>query len=120
MRTFERVRDAIHAVDVPGVTVDVSLTDVMDPFSMPVDHPAMQAAARCLEEVFGQPPYYLREGGSIGAVATFDRIVGAPVVMLGFANADDQAHAPAHEEGQDHEHDGHRLEEADQETVDRL
>jgi acetylornithine deacetylase/succinyl-diaminopimelate desuccinylase-like protein len=94
MRTFERVRDAIHAVDVPGVTVDVSLTDVMDPFSMPVHHPAMQAAARCLEEVFGQPPFYLREGGSIGAVATFDRIVGAPVVMLGFANADDQAHAP--------------------------
>jgi len=93
-RTFERVRDAILAVDVPGVDVEVTLIDGMQPFGVAMEHPMTQTAARCMEQVFGQAPYFLREGGSIGAVASFDRIVGAPVVMLGFANADDQAHAP--------------------------
>ena len=92
--TFERVRDAVNAVAVPGVDVEVTLMDVMDPFTASMDEPATNAAARCLEAVFGEAPYFLREGGSIGAVASFSRIVGAPVVMLGFANADDQAHAP--------------------------
>ena len=92
--TFERVRDAILAVDVPGVRVDVRLIDTMDAFTAAMDEPATRAAARSMAEVFGAEPYALREGGSIGAVASFDRIVGAQVVMMGFANADDQAHAP--------------------------
>ena len=60
----------------------------------PIDHPATQAAARCLEEVFGERPYYLREGGSIPAAASFATMLGVPVVLLGFTNPDDQAHAP--------------------------
>ena len=94
MRTFERVRDAILAVDVPGVQVTVTLENNMDPFVVSAEHPAMRAAAACLRDVFGKEPYYLYEGGSIGAVASFDKVVGAPVVMLGFANPDDQAHSP--------------------------
>lgn len=92
--TFERVRDAIGAVDVPGVEVEVTLIDAMQPFSVSMDHPATLAGVRSVEEVFGQAPVFLREGGSIGAVASFDLFVGAPVVMLGFANPDCQAHAP--------------------------
>jgi acetylornithine deacetylase/succinyl-diaminopimelate desuccinylase-like protein len=60
----------------------------------PIDHPATQAAAQCLEEVFGEAPFYLREGGSIPAGATFTRELGLPVVLLGFIQPDDQAHAP--------------------------
>jgi acetylornithine deacetylase/succinyl-diaminopimelate desuccinylase-like protein len=59
-----------------------------------IDHPATRAAARCLEEVFGEEPFYLREGGSVPAAASFGSILGLPVVLLGFANPDDQAHAP--------------------------
>jgi acetylornithine deacetylase/succinyl-diaminopimelate desuccinylase-like protein len=47
-----------------------------------------------LEEVFGGPPYYLREGGSIPAAATFGSVLELPVVLLGFTPPDDQAHAP--------------------------
>jgi acetylornithine deacetylase/succinyl-diaminopimelate desuccinylase-like protein len=93
-RTFERVRDAILAVDVPGVDVSVSLIDEMEPASVDVDHPAVRMAARCIEEVFGLEPYLIAEGGSIGAAASFMRVLGAPVVLLGFANPDDRAHAP--------------------------
>jgi acetylornithine deacetylase/succinyl-diaminopimelate desuccinylase-like protein len=93
-RTYERVRDAILAVDVPGVTVTVRLIDQMEPASVDVEHPAVSAAARCLTDVFGREPYLIAEGGSIGAAASFMRVLGAPVVLLGFANPDDQAHAP--------------------------
>jgi acetylornithine deacetylase/succinyl-diaminopimelate desuccinylase-like protein len=93
-RTFECVRDAVLAIDVPGVDVSVTLIDQMEAASVDVEHPAVRAAARCIEDVFGVEPYLVGEGGSIGAAASFMRVLGAPVVLLGFANPDDQAHAP--------------------------
>lgn len=92
--TFELVRDAILAVAVPGVAVSVSCQDTMHPFVVGVEHPAARIAARCLQEVFGEEPYYIREGGSIGAVASFDQVLGRPAVLLGFSNPDDHAHSP--------------------------
>jgi acetylornithine deacetylase/succinyl-diaminopimelate desuccinylase-like protein len=78
----------------PGV--DVTVTKLNDGrwVLTPIDHPATKAAAACLEEVFGEPPFYLHEGGSIPAGATFSNILGLPVVLLGFTQPDDQAHAP--------------------------
>lgn len=93
-RTFERVRDAVLAVDVPGVEVSVTLIDQMEAASVDVEHPAVRAAARCIDEVFGAEPYLIAEGGSIGAAASFVRVLGTPIVLVGFANPDDQAHAP--------------------------
>jgi acetylornithine deacetylase/succinyl-diaminopimelate desuccinylase-like protein len=93
-RIYELLRDAILAVEVPGVRVTVTLHDTMRPFVVSVEHPAARAAARCLREVFGVDPYYIREGGSIGAVASFDEVLGRPAVLLGFTNPDDHAHSP--------------------------
>jgi acetylornithine deacetylase/succinyl-diaminopimelate desuccinylase-like protein len=93
-RIFELVRDAILAVDVPGVEVRVSAIDTMEPFVVSIEHPAARAAARCLREVFGADPFFIREGGSIGAVASFDRVLGLPILLLGFSNPDDHAHSP--------------------------
>ena len=92
--TFERVRDAIMAVDVPGVQVEVRQLDEMHPFVVDPGHPAARTAAACLKDVFGQEPYYVYEGGSIGAVASFDKVLGLPIVLLGFTNPDDNAHSP--------------------------
>ncbi len=91
---FDLLRQAILAVEVPGVRVEVILHDTMRPFVVSVEHPAAQTAARCLREVFGVEPYYIREGGSIGAVASFDEVLGRPAVLLGFTNPDDHAHSP--------------------------
>ena len=93
-RIFVLVRDAILAVEVPGVEVEVGLIDTMDPFVVSIEHPAARTAARCLREVFGAEPFFVREGGSIGAVASFDRVLGRPVLLLGFTNPDDHAHSP--------------------------
>jgi acetylornithine deacetylase/succinyl-diaminopimelate desuccinylase-like protein len=93
-KTFERVRDYVASIAPAGVDVTTSkINDGMWSLT-PTDHPATQAAAACLEEVFGEKPYYLHEGGSIPAGATFARELGTPVVLLGFIQPDDQAHAP--------------------------
>jgi acetylornithine deacetylase/succinyl-diaminopimelate desuccinylase-like protein len=93
-RTYEIVRDYVLSIAPAGV--DVSIHEIHDGmWSLAgIDQPAVAAAADALTEVFGQPPYYLREGGSIPAAASFGSILGLPVVLLGFSPPDDQAHAP--------------------------
>jgi acetylornithine deacetylase/succinyl-diaminopimelate desuccinylase-like protein len=54
----------------------------------------MKAAARVLAEVFGNPPVYEREGGSIPVVATFQTELGIDSVMLGYGLPDDNLHSP--------------------------
>jgi acetylornithine deacetylase/succinyl-diaminopimelate desuccinylase-like protein len=77
-----------------GVDVSVTKLNEGDWVVTPIDHPATQAAAACLEEVFGEKPLYIHEGGSIPAGASFSKVLGLPVVLLGFTQPDDQAHAP--------------------------
>jgi acetylornithine deacetylase/succinyl-diaminopimelate desuccinylase-like protein len=93
-RTLERLREFILADPPVGVDVQVNLINDGMWSLAPIDHPATQAAARALEEVFGQRPFYLREGGSIPAAASFAAMLDLPVVLLGFTPPDDQAHAP--------------------------
>jgi acetylornithine deacetylase/succinyl-diaminopimelate desuccinylase-like protein len=93
-RTFERVRDHIRALAPPGVTVEVTEISAGMWTLVGIDDPATRAAADCIEEVFGEPPVYLREGGSVPAAASFSRLLGMPVAMLGFVQPDCQLHAP--------------------------
>ncbi|CAN5770498.1 dipeptidase [soil metagenome] len=93
-RTFQLVREHVLADAPPGVVVDVWLINDGMWSLTSIDHPATRAAAQALEVVFGEPPVYLREGGSIPAAASFGSMLGLPVVLLGFTPPDDHAHSP--------------------------
>ncbi len=93
-RIFELVRAFVEEVAPPGVRTSVSLIGTGRPSLTPIDHPATKAAARAIERVFGRPPVYFREGGSIPIAAAFESTLGLPVVLAGFTNPDDNAHAP--------------------------
>jgi acetylornithine deacetylase/succinyl-diaminopimelate desuccinylase-like protein len=93
-RIFEAFRDHVLRIAPPGVRIDVASLGGGHPKLTPVDHPATQAAVRALEATFGREPLYIREGGSIPVSATFENTLGLPVVLLGFTQPDDQAHAP--------------------------
>jgi acetylornithine deacetylase/succinyl-diaminopimelate desuccinylase-like protein len=54
----------------------------------------MQTADRVLRQVFGHAPVYIREGGSIPVVATFQTALGIDSIMLGFGLPDDALHSP--------------------------
>jgi acetylornithine deacetylase/succinyl-diaminopimelate desuccinylase-like protein len=77
-------------------TMSLSFTRLGEakPAMTPLDHPAVRAAARALEQAFGVKPLYQREGGTIPVVATFAEELGAPSVLLGFGLNDDHLHAP--------------------------
>jgi len=78
----------------PGVQVTVRNIHGGEAVLVPVDTPAIQAAASALKEVYGKEPVYLRGGGSIPIGALFDEILHASVVLMGFGLPDDNLHAP--------------------------
>jgi acetylornithine deacetylase/succinyl-diaminopimelate desuccinylase-like protein len=93
-RIFEAFRSYVEEIAPPGVTTIVRYLGGGSPSLTPMDHPATRAAARALEATFGRAPVYIREGGSIPVCASFASILGLPVVLLGFTQPDDNAHAP--------------------------
>jgi acetylornithine deacetylase/succinyl-diaminopimelate desuccinylase-like protein len=91
---FERFRAYVEAIASPGVTTTVTYLGGGRPSVTPIDHPATLAASRALEATFGRAPVFIREGGSIPVTASFETILGLPVVLLGFTEPNDNAHAP--------------------------
>lgn len=79
----------------PYVTLSVKIEDGSGkPAMTPLDHPAMQAAARALAQAYGQEPRFTRMGGSIPVVQTLMDALDLPVVLLGFGLPDENYHAP--------------------------
>lgn len=56
--------------------------------------PAVHALAASLETVWGKPPLYKREGGSIPVVLAMQKILGVDSVLTGFGLPDDNLHSP--------------------------
>jgi acetylornithine deacetylase/succinyl-diaminopimelate desuccinylase-like protein len=57
-------------------------------------HPAIRTAAKAYREAFGASPVFLRSGGTIPIVDSFQKILKLPTVLMGFALPDDNMHAP--------------------------
>ena len=93
-KLFEAFRDYVAEVAPKGVEVSVQNLGTAKPLRMDPEHPVARAAARALEATFGQAPVFIRSGGSIPVASLFNSTLGLPVVMLGFTNPDDNAHAP--------------------------
>ncbi|HET7559446.1 MAG TPA: peptidase dimerization domain-containing protein, partial [Limnochordia bacterium] len=76
------------------VELDFRIGDRSPAWSCSPEEPALAAAGAALGEAFGTPAIYARMGGSIGVVPTFARLLGAPIVMMGFALETENFHAP--------------------------
>lgn len=64
------------------------------PIVFDLNHPAFEAASGACAEAFGNKPVLLQSGGSIPIVSAIREHLGAPVVLMGFALASDNAHGP--------------------------
>ncbi|HSI08561.1 MAG: M20/M25/M40 family metallo-hydrolase [Rariglobus sp.] len=60
----------------------------------PVLAKAFRAADTVIAEVFGKPPLYLREGGSVPIISDIKRVTGLDSVMMGLFLPEDNLHAP--------------------------
>jgi acetylornithine deacetylase/succinyl-diaminopimelate desuccinylase-like protein len=59
-----------------------------------VNTPGVRALAAAMETVWGRPPLYRREGGSIGVVAMLQNICGVESGLVGGGLPDDNIHSP--------------------------
>ena len=101
------ISDAIKERCPPHVSLDVKEGHGGSPYLVvPPDRPnsqsdqsptltqAFRAAHSAISDVFGKPPLYLREGGSIPIVADLKNAASLDSLMLGFVTPSDSIHAP--------------------------
>jgi acetylornithine deacetylase/succinyl-diaminopimelate desuccinylase-like protein len=97
-QTPERVRELLEAhlrkVAPPEVTVRVVELHGGRPWKAELKGEFFEAAQRALEKAFGTAPVLTGEGGSIPIVVDFQEILGAPVLLMGFAPPGANMHAP--------------------------
>jgi acetylornithine deacetylase/succinyl-diaminopimelate desuccinylase-like protein len=63
-------------------------------YQMPVDHPSLSLAARCLEEVYGKEPVRVWVGGTVPVTSDFRSILGMWCLYFAFGEPDNSIHAP--------------------------
>ena len=77
-----------------GVKVSVTYIHGGKPWRAELNGPLYDAARRALTAAFGKAPVIVGEGGSIPVVGDFDRVLKAPVLLMGFGLPGENAHAP--------------------------
>jgi acetylornithine deacetylase/succinyl-diaminopimelate desuccinylase-like protein len=97
-QTPEKIQDLMKAhiarVAPAGVNVTVRHLHGGTPWRAELRGPFFEAARVALRETFGREPVITGEGGSIPVVGDFQRILGAPVLLIGFGLPGENAHAP--------------------------
>ncbi len=78
----------------PGVKVTVTYLHGGRPWKAELTGPLYDAARSALATAFDKEPVIVGEGGSIPVVGTFERVLDAPVLLVGFGLPGENAHAP--------------------------
>jgi acetylornithine deacetylase/succinyl-diaminopimelate desuccinylase-like protein len=90
----ERFEDYVRKITPKTVELKITRMHGGKPWITDYHNPYVQAAARAIEQGFGKPPVFCREGGSIPVVSTFQKELGVPAVLFGVGLPDENAHAP--------------------------
>ena len=93
-RVAELFRAHVASVTPPGVTVTVEQFHGGMPWRAQLDGRLKEAATSALLKAFGSAPVLAGEGGSIPIVGEFERILDAPVLLMGFSLPGANLHAP--------------------------
>lgn len=84
----------IEKVTPRGVKSTVKYLHGGRPWRAELKGPLFDAARRALATAFEKEPVIVGEGGSIPVVGDFEKILGAPVLLVGFGLPGENAHAP--------------------------
>ena len=90
-KILKLVRDFVKAHN-PDVKVVAEAA--MLPYKAPTSGPLADAVRDAMKFSFGREPVFVREGGSIGAVVSMEKILKCPVVFLGLSLPEHGYHAP--------------------------
>jgi acetylornithine deacetylase/succinyl-diaminopimelate desuccinylase-like protein len=90
-KTLDRIRNFIGE---RFPDVEVHAEPGLDPFQGRTTGPLADAVREAYRFGFGEQAVFTREGGSIGAVPTMQRVLQAPVFFLGLSLPEHGYHAP--------------------------
>lgn len=93
-RVIEAFEARVRELAPEGVRVEIKRSHGGAPWVADTAHPIFEAASNALEAGFGTPPAFIREGGSIPIVQSFEETFGAPALLVGFALPGSNMHAP--------------------------
>jgi acetylornithine deacetylase/succinyl-diaminopimelate desuccinylase-like protein len=93
-RIVDLLKKHIHSVAPKGVGIEIDVLHGGKPWRAHTEGPLYEAASAALQKAFGKKPVYAGEGGSIPIVNEFERVLGAPVLLMGFGLPGENAHAP--------------------------
>jgi len=88
------VSDFLREIAPDSVTIEVVDHHGARPVIVSRDGAAVKAAERALEIGFGKRPVFVREGGSIPVVNTFQSALGVESLLVGLGLPDDNPHSP--------------------------
>jgi len=92
---IEKVMKAhVASVAPAGVSVTVKHLHGGKPWRAALEGKLYDAARKALATAFDKEPVIVGEGGSIPVVGEFERILGTPVLLVGFGLPGENAHAP--------------------------
>ncbi|HEX6179579.1 MAG TPA: M20/M25/M40 family metallo-hydrolase [Thermoanaerobaculia bacterium] len=74
--------------------VKVEIENSMFPYLAPTEGPLADAVKDAMKFSFGREPVFVREGGSIGAVTSMEKVFKCPVMFLGLSLPEHGYHAP--------------------------
>ena len=90
-KVFAKLRAYVKKLN-PDVVV--SRESSLMPYRGVTEGPFADAAAEAIRFGFGKAPAMVREGGSIGAVVTMQKVLRCPVMFLGLSLPEHGYHAP--------------------------
>jgi acetylornithine deacetylase/succinyl-diaminopimelate desuccinylase-like protein len=88
------IAEHVRRVTPAGVTATVTPLHGGRPWRADLGGPLHDAGVAALQAAFGTTPVITGEGGSIPVVGDFERLLGAPVLLMGFGLPGENAHAP--------------------------
>ena len=74
--------------------VKIEIENQMWPYKAPTQGKLPDAVRDAMKFAFGREPVFVREGGSIGAVVSMEKVLQSPVMFLGLSLPEHGYHAP--------------------------
>ena len=90
-KILKLVRDFVKKHN-PDVKIEAEGS--MYPYRAPTSGPLPDAVRDAMKFAFGREPVFVREGGSIGAVVSMEKVLRSPVMFLGLSLPEHGYHAP--------------------------
>lgn len=93
-KILEAMESFLRELCPPGLTFDFARFHGCEAFAFDPTSQWITAASAALEAAFGKSPVFIREGGSIPVVSSFQQILGIDTLLLGWGRNTDDLHSP--------------------------